>query len=160
VQRVVNGRVVEGTYVEPEGYAAFLRGAIAESAGDAKGALAAYEEAARYDDGDPEVWTRIGDVRCRAEGPRRDPSADAALKHAVHIDPAYGPAWPARARCALARGDAAGAAEAAARAADADPLAVEPDALLARAGAATSDATRRRLVAMTMLHADRPEAWD
>src|SRR5262249_25349417 len=126
---------------------------------------AAYEEAAHYDDGDPEVWTRIGEVRCRSEGPSHDPSADAALKRAVEIDPAYAPAWSARARCALARGDAAGASASAARArgagpADADPLAVEPDALLARAGRATNEATRRRLVAMTMLHADRPEAWD
>ena len=64
VERAYDGRVVEGRYIEPAAYAAYLQGAIAESAGDFKRALAAYTEAARVDPRSVETAQRIADVRC------------------------------------------------------------------------------------------------
>ena len=74
VMRVVNGRLVGGAFVEPEAYASFLRGAIADARGDSAEALAAYTDAAQRDSDDPEIWTRIGDVRCRANPADPDPT--------------------------------------------------------------------------------------
>ncbi len=147
VDRMYGGRVVAGRYVGPEAYAAFLRGAIAEAAGDAGAALVAYEEAARLDREGPEVWARIAAVRCAADP--RDARADDAFARAFAADATYAPAWEAKARCALSRGDERGAAAAARRAAELDPTADGANVLVARAvapgGATTRDALRRAI---------------
>jgi hypothetical protein len=159
VLRVVDGRVVEGAFVEPETYAAFLRGAIAEEAGTLPAALDAYREAARLDSRDAELWSRIARVRC-AINPH-DAASDEALTRAFAVDPSYAGAWSARAACALARGDTAGAEEAARRATVEEPLAVDLELLLARVGHNVSDeATRERLVALTLAYPRSAAAWE
>jgi hypothetical protein len=114
VTRIYEGHEVDGRYVESDAYAAFLRGTIAESTGDAKDALASYERAARLDPRSPEIQSRIGAVRCVLNP--RDVGADAAFRGALAIDASYAPAWEAQAACAAARGDVATADRASARA--------------------------------------------
>ena len=58
VVRVYGGKIVEGPYVPADAYAEYLRGALAEEAGDLPGAIAAYEKALAEDDEDAEVWAR------------------------------------------------------------------------------------------------------
>jgi tetratricopeptide (TPR) repeat protein len=159
VERVYGGRSLHGRYVESGAYAAFLRGAIAEAGGDSRGALEAYKAAAELDSEGPEIWTRLGAVRCAADG--RDRKADEAFARAVATDPTYGKAWEARAKCALARGDGAGSLAAAARAAELDASADEANAMLARsAGAGRDTATREALVALTLTSRAPVVAWD
>jgi hypothetical protein len=113
VQRVYGGdRSVEGRYVEPQSYAVMLRGVMAEAAGDLRVALGAYARAARLDPHSPEVWARIGAVRCAVDP--RDARSDAAFARAIDEDPSYARAWAERARCERGRG-ATAAAEAAAQ---------------------------------------------
>src|SRR5262245_58518004 len=119
VTRIVDGRTLEGAFVEPEAYAAYLRGAIAEARGDDGEALRAYAEAARRDPADPEVWTRVGAARCKLSP--RDAEADRAIERALAADPRYAPAWAARAQCSELRGKGPRDGEAAQRAAEAEP---------------------------------------
>ena len=162
VLRVVDGRVLEGAYVEPESYAAFLAGAIAEERGDLKEAAHAYGEAARRDAGDPEIWTRIGRVLCVMNP--SDRRADDALRRAFDIDATYAGAWAARAECAMARGHTEIASEASARASLAEPAAVDLQILWARASSASlrprAEAARDRLIALTLVHANSTVAWE
>ena len=67
VERAYDGHVVEGRAIEPEAYAAFLSGALAEASGQGREALAWYERAARVDGRSPEIWARVGAVRCALE---------------------------------------------------------------------------------------------
>jgi len=166
VTRVVDGRVAEGRFIPPDAYSAFLRGAMAEEAGQLSVAASAYTEAASLDE-DPEIWTRIGDVRCvmsHREAGRaglETPGAEEAFTRALAIDPAYAPALEARARCAASRGDERAAHEDEERAAALDPLAIRPPILLAEAEATTSaEGGRERLVSLTLLHGTSPAAWD
>jgi hypothetical protein len=64
VERAYEDRAIEGRYIGEAGYAAFLRGALAEASGDLSGALAGYEQAAAVDAGSPEIGTRIAAVKC------------------------------------------------------------------------------------------------
>ncbi len=159
VERAYDGHVVEGRAIEPDAYAAFLIGALAESSGQTRDALIAYEHAARLDSRGPEIWTRVGAVRCALRP--GDPHADDAFARALAIDDRYAGAWAARARCAATRNDAAGTLENARRAAELDPSADGANALLARAGVAVQDATTRdALLALTATARDRVAAWD
>jgi len=130
VERAYDGRVVEGRYIEPAAYAAYLRGAIAESAGDAKRALAAYTEAARVDPRSTETAQRIADVRCtidprecrpvRVDAASPPASRERAIALALDsVDSAA--AWDALLVWARARDDVALEAFALARVAAADP---------------------------------------
>jgi len=159
VERAYDGDVVEGRFVDPEAYAEFLRGALAEAGGRLGGALEAYKDAASLEPASPEVWTRIGDVRCQSDA--RDAGAEQALSRAISLQPAYAPAWAVRARCALARGDVASARAAAARAAELDPGADGANVLLARTAAGAAQASvRARLLALTATARDPVVAWD
>jgi hypothetical protein len=158
VQRAYDGDVIVGAFVEPEAYASVLRGAIAEAGGHWPDALQAYEDAAARAPRSPEVWTRIGDVRCQANP--RDLGADVAIEHALRLDPQYARAWAARARCAQARGDEAGAKAAATRAAEIDPAADGSNVLLARADGRVDVSARERLVALTATARDPVVAWE
>jgi hypothetical protein len=159
VERVYGGRMVSGRYIEPEAYAAFLRGAIAEAVGDVRSAIAAYEVAAELDPRGAEIWTRIGAVRCAADP--RDRRADDAFGRALAMDDAAGRTWEAKAQCAFVRGDGAGSRAAAIRAAELDASADGAIVLLARgAGAENGAATRERLVSLTLTSRDRVAAWD
>jgi tetratricopeptide (TPR) repeat protein len=159
VERAYDGRVVAGRFIGPDAYGAFLRGASAEANGDVAQALAAYGEAARIDPGGAEIWTRIGEVRCRAD--LRDAQADVSFTRALQRDVGYARAWAAKAKCAFARGDIAGARAAAEHAAALDPTADEANALLARSAApAQSAETRAALLALTITAHDPVVAWD
>jgi len=103
VRRVYDGQAVDGRFIEPEAYAAFLGGALAESTGDMAGAIGAYERAARLDPHGPEVWARIAFTRCTANP--HDWRAAEALRRAIAEGPRYAPAWEAVVRCAVGRGD-------------------------------------------------------
>jgi hypothetical protein len=159
VERAYDGHVVQGRSVDPDAYAAFLTGAIAEASGNGREALTAYERAARLDSGGPETWTRVGAVRCALRP--GDPGADDAFARALAIDPRYAGVWGAKARCAASRNDPAATLVAARRAAELDPSADGANALLGRAGAALHDeGTRDALVALTATARDRVAAWD
>jgi hypothetical protein len=159
VERAYDGDVVEGRFVDPEAYAAFLRGAIAEASGHHDEALAAYGDAAMLEPASPEVWTRIGDVRCQVDP--RGSGAEDALSRALALEPGYAPAWAVRARCALQRGDASTASAAAARAAALDAGADGSNVMLARTSAGAAQASlRARLVALTATARDPVVAWD
>ncbi|MEO6419631.1 MAG: hypothetical protein ABIP39_09510, partial [Polyangiaceae bacterium] len=162
VTRVVDGQITHGEYIEPEAYAAFLRGAMAEEAHDYRGALVAYEEAARIDGENPEIWTRVSSVRC-AINPH-DSGARWASARAVALDADYAPAWAARAKCDLARGeDRVSAERDALRAADEEPMAVAPQAelsLLEAQHPRSSEMGRNRLIALTLTHGSSAVAWD
>lgn len=159
VMRVYDGRIVEGAYVPPEAYAAFLRGAIAEESGDLEGALAAYAVAAGEDDDDPEILARIGELRCRIDP--KDAEADRTLSRALKLDPTYASTLAAKSRCALARGRHVEAADLARRAAAEDPKNVALEALVVRAAAPRPDpAMRARAIALTIAHGEHALAWD
>jgi tetratricopeptide (TPR) repeat protein len=159
VERAYDGHVVEGRAIEPDAYAAFLSGALAEASGQGREALLWYERAAHLDTRGPEIWARVGVVRCGLDP--RDPQADSAFARALAIDAGYAGAWAAKARCATARNDARGTLDAARRAADLDPSADGANALLSRAGQTVHDAgTRDALIALTATSQDRIAAWD
>lgn len=131
VERAYDGNVVQGRFIEPAAYSAFLRGAMAEAAGDAKGALAAYSDAVRLDPDSAEAWARIGRVRCTLDP--RDPRAREAIARVFALDGrvagehgAFGPCIPA------ARADVA----------------------------AEGGVTRERLIARAVAAEDPAAAWD
>ena len=159
VERAYGDHSVDGRHVEPGAYAAFLRGVLAEAAGDTKGALASYAQAADLDPDALEVWTHLGALRCAAV--RSDSRADQAFARALALDPDSGRAWAAKAQCALSRGDEATARVAAARAAALDPGADEANVLLASKARPERDGrTRTALVALTLTASDRVLAWE
>jgi hypothetical protein len=162
VQRAYGGSVVEGRYVAPEAYAAFLRGAIAEAEERPVEAFRAYQDAAERDRGSPEPWTRMAEVRCSTGAAADAVAGERAVQHALALDPDYAPAWAARSACAAARGDGRAARAAAARAAQLDPRGDGANILLARSGdgaAAPADA-RAILVALTVTATDPVAAWN
>jgi hypothetical protein len=161
VERAYGGDVVEGHYVSPQAYAAFLRGAIAEAEGHAVDALSAYGEAADFDPASPEPWTRMAQVRCSQGGRDGVAKAESELAHALKLDPGYARAWAVKAACAAARGDVVGQRAAATRAAQLDPQGDGASILLARAGDAggASIASRQVLVALTVTAMDPVAAW-
>src|SRR6204780_532804 len=76
VQRVFDGTVVEGRYIEAPAYSAFLRASIADAAGNSRDALDAYREAARWDPDARAAMTSSGTpMGCRI-GPCPSASVD------------------------------------------------------------------------------------
>jgi hypothetical protein len=162
VDRAYGGNVVHGRYLEPEAYAAFMRGAMAEASGDPREALAAYGEASRLDPDSAEIWTRLAELRCRM-APRDAGAPEKELARALELEPTYARAWAVRARCAAARGDDAAARAAAERESALDPSADEANVVLARSQTGTAEAqaaVRQRLVALTSTASDPLVAWE
>jgi len=159
VTRIMNEHVVVGPFIEPERYAAFLRGALAEEEGHLPQALRAYAEAAS-DARDPLVESRIGNVLCQMDP--KDPRAQNAFTRALSTDPTFESAIEARARCAHRRGDDRAAWEDASQASTADPLAISPEILLSELEAVQTreEASRDRLVALSLLHGASTTAWE
>jgi hypothetical protein len=162
VVRVYDGRLVEGRYVSPDAYASLLRGVLAEESGDLRGALAAYVQALDEDEDDPEIATRIGEVRCKINP--KDPEIDHAFARALKLDASSASALAAKSRCALARGKTDEAADLARRAASQDPKNVALAAFAVRTeanvAAAPDPAARERAIALTTAHGDDAAAWD
>lgn len=173
VTRVYDGRVVEGSFVPAEAYALYLHATLAEESGDLTTAIATYEKAARVDDEDPEILTRLGDAHCRRAVAARTPSgvipdvaaigaADEAFRKALALDPTYAPAFAAMARCAEGRGDLVAARTHAAEAVAHDGISprVAAAAVAVDAHAPNSQVGRARAIALTLRYAERPIAWD
>ncbi len=163
VTRVYEGRIVDGPFVPAEAYAAYLKGVLAEEAGDLGSALAAYERAAREDDEDPEPFTRIGDVRCRLDP--KSKGADEAFARALRIDRTYAPLLAAQARCSAARGNPAEGVATLERIAAEDRNGPSLEALFVRLAAERPDSpadvqARERAIALTLASGDNPVAWD
>lgn len=170
VERAYDGRVVEGRYIEPAAYAAYLRGAIAESAGDSTRALAAYKEATLVDSRSVETAQRIADVRCAIDArecvpPRAaDDSPPASRERAIalaltSVDPAA--AWDALLVWARRRDDMALAAFAGARVAAADPSRRDEVAAIAEELASLGQVAAARGVAASAFDAaDAPFSDD
>ncbi|HEX7664455.1 MAG TPA: hypothetical protein VF407_08095, partial [Polyangiaceae bacterium] len=159
VTRMTDGRTQEGRFIAPDAYSSYLRGAIAQARGDLKVAVAEYENAAKEDDADPEIWTRIAEVRCKIDP--NDMQARYAIRRALLRDEDYGPAWVVRASCEIARGvDRVDVEKSAARAAEVDPTSTKAQAVLATVeDSRSAEAARARLVALTLAAGDDPEAW-
>jgi tetratricopeptide (TPR) repeat protein len=156
VPRVYDGHVVEGEFVPSEAYAAYLKGVLAEEAGDYRTALGAYEETVKEDDEDPEPFTRIGDMRCRLDP--KDRAADDAFAHAHAIDHGYAPLALARARCAAARGQDAAAAAMVEAVGKADRQSPSIEALYVSLGNAKP--SRTRALALTVASGEHVVAWE
>ena len=122
VERMFGGTLVEGRYIEAPAYAAFLRGSLADVAGDARGAADAYREAVRADADARSALTPKGAVRCRLEPCRSD----------LDVTPDRGPAALLAATSDPVR--AWGAVESWARAHDDAPLGVAALEAVVRAG--------------------------
>ncbi len=163
VVRVYDGRIIEGPFVPPEAYASYLKGVLAEEAGDLRSALAAYEQTSREDDEDPEPLSRIADVRCRLDP--KDKGVDEALSKALQIDPTYAPALAAKARCLGARGHAPDGIVLVDRVDPADRRGADLGALFVRLAAQRKDGAadtvaRQRAIAFTVESGEHAAAWD
>jgi hypothetical protein len=154
VTRLVNGVPIAPRYVAIGAYEAYLRGALAESAGHDAEALEAFEAAASDDAEAPDIWTRIGALRCRL-----DPADDAgpeALERALRVDPSYGPAYRALGSCEEVRGNHAASLAALTRAVAVDPGVASSAALARHEGPAGGTSA---LLALTERYGDDPAAW-
>ena len=125
VERNYSGNVVVGRPIEPEAYAAYLRGALAELDGPSdideggaarspsisSDAARAFREVLRLDPRSVEAWTQLGELACASNPPDRrggrlpapfelsQRAAMVALSNAVDLDPSYGAAQAAWVRC-------------------------------------------------------------
>jgi tetratricopeptide (TPR) repeat protein len=126
VVRVVDGEETEGRWISPAAYEEYVRGAYHEARNETEQAVDAYQRAVEQDPASPELWTRIGALRCRA-----GVESDGAFERAHRLDPEYAPLWLERARCHKRRGQLAQALESAERAAALDPDALATTLLIA-----------------------------
>ncbi len=101
VTRMAGGVRYEGRFINPEAYAAYLLGVEREAQGNFSEALAAYLEAHAEDPGSPEIWARIGAVRCFSSELESGPAAArASFERGLKTDPSYYGNYLERARCA------------------------------------------------------------
>jgi hypothetical protein len=110
-QRVFDGHLVVGPYVEPEAYAAFAEGVYLEERGDPQGAMRAYRRAQDLDSDSPAIAARVGALLCKSHV---EDGLAALETSGVARD--YAPAWAERARCLHGHGRPEEALEAARRA--------------------------------------------
>lgn len=125
-ERIFDGRIVVGAYIEPAAYAAYAEGSYLEAQGRWPQAEQAYEKALEYDGDSPSIWTRLGALRCRE---RLSLALDAFERAARAKD--YAPVWLERALCLERHGEAGQALAAAERAVQLDPLSSETNLLIA-----------------------------
>lgn len=157
VTRVVDGIPEESRYISPEAYAAYARGTYFESRGELGAALDAYEQALDEDANSPEIYTRIGAVRCKTSFSH----AQRAFERALDLDPEYAPAWHERARCLAANGRHAEALTAATRGLELDPERLDTSLLIVelQTRLGKTDEARRWLDALvTLAPSSRPAA--
>jgi hypothetical protein len=98
VVRLVDGRLVEGRYVDASAYAAYGAACLLEARGDDRGALELYEKALASDPNSVEILTRMAAIRCRLG---RASAASEAFRRARIVDPRYAPRLREEARCLL-----------------------------------------------------------
>ncbi len=105
VTRMAGGVRYEGRFVNPEAYAAYLLGVEHEAHGEYPSALDAYLEAHTEDPDSPEIWARIGAVRCISSTAGHGlASARSAFERGLAQDPEYFGNYLERARCAEREG--------------------------------------------------------
>ncbi|HKO52642.1 MAG TPA: tetratricopeptide repeat protein, partial [Polyangiaceae bacterium] len=110
VTRMAGGVRYQGRFINPEAYAAYLLGVEREAHGEFSEALAAYLSAHAEDPDSPEIWARIGAVRCFSSKPKAGPAAArTAFERGLKTDPEYSGNYLERARCAERAGDFASA---------------------------------------------------
>ena len=101
VTRITEGVRYEGRFINPEAYAAYLLGVEREAEGAYDEALSAYSEALAEDPDSPEIWARIGAVRCvSASKAATLVAAESAFERSLRLDAQYFGAYFERARCA------------------------------------------------------------
>lgn len=101
VTRIAGGVRYEGRFINPEAYAAYLLGVEREARGQFSEAVAAYLEAHAEDPDSPEIWARIGAVRCFSSEPQIGPAAArTSFERGLKTDPEYYGNYLERARCA------------------------------------------------------------
>lgn len=157
VVRVVDGRPIEGRFIDTATYALYARGAYHEQHGELAHARAAYAAAAERDPKSAAIWTRLGAVQCAG----KDPGYERSFAVAANEDPTYAPLWRERATCALGRGKPRRAVEAAETAVLLEPEDEQNSLVLARAldrDGRTDDALRW-LHALTVARPRAVAAW-
>jgi Tfp pilus assembly protein PilF len=101
VTRIAGGVRYEGRFINPQAYAAYLLGVEREARGELSEAVAAYLEAHAEDPDSPEIWARIGAVRCFSSEPKSGPAAArTSFERGLKLDPDYYGNYLERARCA------------------------------------------------------------
>jgi hypothetical protein len=126
-ERVINGRTVQGRYIEPEAYAAYAEGVYREAHGEWNGAELAYRRALLRDGQSPQILTRLAVLACRQSLPR----ALRQFERAIAVED-YAPAWSERAECLSTQHQPAPAVQAALRAVALDPRGARSNLLLTR----------------------------
>jgi hypothetical protein len=109
VERGYDGHIVVGRPIEPEAYASYVRGVLAELDGLGTEAAVAYREVLRVDPLSVEAWTRLGALEC-ARNPH-DRAARDALAKATDLDPTYRPGQEESVRCSVSRGSSVAGAQ-------------------------------------------------
>ncbi len=102
VVRLVDGQEVRGRVIGTDAYANYTRGMLLELAESYSEAERAYQRAVDDDPDSPELWTRLGLVRCRL---KNRTGAGSAFARADGLDPEYGPLAIAQSECARFEGD-------------------------------------------------------
>jgi len=163
VVRVIDGREVRGRFVSDRAYALYARGAEAEARDDFEGARVHYLAASDEDEGNAEIWTRVGAVACRL---RKDDEASTAFERAIGHDAAYEPAYRERAACSLRRSSLTPAEARLALSDAAEALTLDPDSedaalLYARAAesAGEAKAAERALRELVVRSPQRAAGW-
>lgn len=101
VVRSFGGVEAHGHFINDWAYASYARGVESEARGRHDDALFFYEEAIEQDPESPELWVRLGAMRCRLKLSR----AEDAFAEAEDRDPSYEPLWRERAACAARSGE-------------------------------------------------------
>ncbi len=117
VERLIDGQVQPGRFVDERAYAYYARGRVLELSGANAEALEYYLLAQRYDESSVELAVRVGSTRCSL----RDTSASSAFDAARELDARYAPLWIELSRCYFQDGDQDQALVAADRAVSLDP---------------------------------------
>ena len=117
VERLVDGQLRAGRFVDERAYAYYARGRVLELSGANAEALQNYGVAQQYDEKSVELAVRVGATRCAL----RDSSAFLAFDAARDLDARYAPLWTELSRCYFQEGDRDQALFAAERAVSLDP---------------------------------------
>jgi Tfp pilus assembly protein PilF len=129
VDRVADGTTIRGRYISHASYAAYASGAQLEALGEFARAEQSYRRALEYDPDSPEIWTRLGAVRCML----KRPDTDAAFAKARALAPTQATLWLAEARCELRRGHPDKALRAGRRSLKLDPNHLETSLVISQA---------------------------
>ncbi len=158
VTRIVDGRTQEGRYIPVTAYADYALASYMEASGEPEQAENAYMRALADDPKSPEMWTRLGALRCR----RQPLSGMSALERALDLAPQYEPAWRAKAACFLGATQLSKAQRAAEEAVRLDPEQERATLLLAQIYEAQGKNKQARawLNAWVVLHPSSDIGWN